>query len=150
MDEQHRMICLFAYEEQGGREALLWKNPLFFGHYTGQAGKELDRAYDAWRSCKRPFTKDEVLQGKWIKISDHGYSFVVQFHPNGTLVETNMFHPFDRGSGSWELLGAVLRMRVGNYELDIFANCNDVIHSGIEIEHGRYQPHAVFKVIHLK
>jgi len=54
--------------------------------------------------------------------------------------------PVHSWEGSWELLGGVLRIKVGPYELDVLANKQGDIHSGIEFEDNR--PNAYFKVVH--
>ena len=150
MDERLRMICLFAYETMGGRDALLWTNPSYFSNPGGQGGKELDEKLDAWRQQKRSFTREEVLRGRWIKIGENGFSFSVQFREDGTLVETRLFQPFGTLEGRWELVGTVLRMRVLNYELDVFASRCDDIHFGIEVEGNQPKPNAVFRVLQLR
>lgn len=60
----------------------------FIGNITivvGQGGKELDALYSDWMSTKRPPQIEELLDGMWKKIGDHGYAFVVRFLPDGTF-----------------------------------------------------------------
>jgi hypothetical protein len=109
----------------------------------------LDDDFAQWKAQKRNFTRDEVVQGIWIKIADQGLHFFVKFHANGIFSETQIFNPKVEVEGRWQLVGAVLRMNVQEYELDIFANKEGSIHSGIEFYGGRYVPTAYFKVIHL-
>jgi len=53
----------------------------------GQSGKMLDERYDEWFSTRRPFTDDEIVRGSWLKESDNGNSFIVNFLPGGKLIE---------------------------------------------------------------
>jgi hypothetical protein len=149
MTDYDRMIQLFGYEWDNGRHSILWHNPRYFSQPGGQAGRNLDEAFDDWKAQKRAFTRDEVLQGQWIKVADHGNRCIVQFHADGTLTETDLFNQEASWHGQWQLVAAVLRMNIGVYELDIVANKEGVTHSGIEFESGGYQPTAYCKVIHL-
>jgi hypothetical protein len=148
MDDYHRLIQVFGYETGNGRDSILWQNPMCFSHPGGQGGKELDEALGDWKRSKRAFNTDEILQGQWIKVGDHGHSFVAQLHPDGTLTETSLFNRQASWNGSWRLVGSVLRLTVNNYELDIFACKDGNVHSGIEYENGASKPSAYFKVIH--
>ena len=145
MDEDSRLIALFAYETHGGKDALLWKNPWFFSHPGGQGGKELDEAFSKWKQTKRPFTEEEVTQGEWSKIGDHGYSFKVRFLPGGKYIERDITRE-ESWEGTWKLVGVALRMNVGEYELDVIANKKGNTHSGVEVADGKAL--VYFKMIH--
>lgn len=108
----------------------------------------LDEAYDEWRRSKRKFTEDEIVKGEWIKEGDHGHSFRVVFYQGGQLKESALADSSDSWEGSWSLESGVLRTRVGPYELDIFANREGNVHSGIEVKHDR--PTAYFRLTHMK
>ncbi len=149
MDDDNRTIRLFGYEWDNGRGSILWENPIYFRQPGGQSGKMLDEAFENWQKQKRAFTRDEILQGSWVKVGDHGHHFIVRFHANGDLTETGLFNTSTSWQGAWQLIGSVLRMRVNKYELDIFANRDSVIHSGIEIDTTSHAPNAYFKVIHV-
>ena len=149
MTDYDRMIQLFGYETDNGRHSLLWQNPGYFSRPGGQQGRYLDDGLDAWKAQKRAFTREEVLEGQWLKIADHGNRCIVRFHADGTLTEADLFNPRDSWSGQWQLVGAILRVNIGEYELDIVANREGAIHSGIEFESGGRLPDAYFKVIHL-
>jgi hypothetical protein len=144
--EQTRLIMLFGYETNGGRKSYLWQNPFYFIQPGGQAGKMLDEDYEEWKATKRKFTEEELLQGTWIKESDTGRTFVVKFHSDHTLTETDIEPNSDTWKGGWTLIGGVLRINVGPYELDVLANKNGNVHSGIEFNGDT--PNAYFKVIH--
>jgi hypothetical protein len=149
MADYDRMVRLFGYEWDNGRDSILWQEPKYFSQAGGQSGRMLDDGLDEWKAQKRAFTRDEVLQGQWIKVADIGNRCIVRFHSDGTLTETDLFNKEASWHGQWQLVGAVLRVNIGKYELDIVANKEGAIHSGIEFESGRYQPNAYFKVIHL-
>ena len=149
MADNDRLIQIFGYEWFNGRDSILWQEPRYFSQAGGQSGKILDEGFDNWKVQKRAFTREEVLAGQWIKVGDHGYHFTVRFHADGTPTETQLFNPQVSFHGQWHLEGAVLRMNVGEYELDIFACKEGTIHSGIEFQSGGYKPNAYFKVIHL-
>lgn len=146
--QQNRLIQLFAYEDYGGQGSILWQNPGYFSQPGGQSGKMLDEAFDKWRLGKRAFTRDEILSGYWIKARE-GYTFVVRCLPDGKLEERSLLDDAT-WQGSWQLIGAVLRMNVHEYELDIVANKNGSVHSGIEFVGAQPVPHAYYKVVHLK
>jgi hypothetical protein len=169
MADHDRMIRLFGYEWENGRYSIFWQEPKYFLQPVGQSGENIEWAFTAWKAQKRAFTREEVLQGQWIKVGDHGYHRIVRFHADGTLTETDLFNPEDSWRGQWQLvnyaspvqrgpiaiypilrsLSVFLRMNVREYELDIFACKESAIHSGIEFQSGGYQPTAYFKVIHL-
>jgi hypothetical protein len=142
-DRTDRLIQLFHYELNHGRYSVLWEDPKSYALAAGHEGR------DKWMAQKRAFTRDEVLQGQWVKIAYHGNRCIVQFHVGGTLTEADLFKPEDSWHGQWQLVGLVLRMNVGKYELDIVANKEGAIHSGIEFERGGFNPTAYFKVLHL-
>jgi hypothetical protein len=149
MADYDRLIRLFGYETDNGRNSILWYEPGHFSRPGGQQGMFLDDAFDGWKAQKRAFTRDEVLQGQWVKVGDHGHHRIVRCHPNGTLTETDLFNKDASWQGQWQLVSAVLRMNIGEYELDIVANREGALHSGIEFQARGYQPNAYFKVIHL-
>jgi len=70
--------------------------------------------------------------------------------PDGTLEEPRLFQPNIKQKGKWTLVeNMVFRMDVLDFELDVFANKNGLIHSGIEVKEDLGHPSAYFKVIHL-
>ncbi len=148
--EQIRLYMLFGYETQGGRNSYLWENPHYFSQPTGQGGKMLDEDYTAWKQIKRAFTKEEIIEGIWIKISDTGSTFVVKFHPDGSLSEHRLFDERNEWGGRWELVGIALRMEINGYQLDVLAAKTGSIHSGLESPPGQERPTTYFKVIHLR
>lgn len=84
---QDELISLLGYETDNGRHSILWDSPQYFYSRVGQGGKELDQRFSDWMSTKRTIEKEELLDGMWKKISDHGYTFVVRFMPDGTFIE---------------------------------------------------------------
>ena len=87
---QDELITLFGYETDRGRNSILWDSPFYFHTPGGQSGKELDQRFSDWMSTKRPIQKEEMLDGVWKKIADHGYTFVVRFLSDGTFIEHNV------------------------------------------------------------
>lgn len=147
VQQRNRTIQLFAAEAYGGQDSILWKNPLYFSQPGGQSGKMMDQAFDEWKAGKRAFSAEEITNGFWIKVRE-GFTFVVRCFPDGTLTERALL---EDGSwdGTWQLIGDMLRMNIGEYELDICANKNSSIHSGIEFMGDKYVPHTYYKVVHL-
>ena len=134
--EQEREMLLFRYEINSSGDS--------------------DESIEGWRNYKRAFTKEEIFQGQWIKIAHYiedprfGHNLEVQCYPDGTLTELELFYPTIKRQGLWRLIGPVLRINVDTYELDVFANLNSDIHSGVEIcEENPKEPFAYFKVIHV-
>jgi serine/threonine protein kinase len=139
-----RKIALFGYETDGGRNAVLWNNPQVFFSDTQHAVR-----YAAWNKTKRSFTQEEILDGIWIKASDTGNYYQVRFHSDGNLTESTLLDPSTRWRGSWKLLDEVLRVNIGGYELDIFANAEGFRHSGIEFYRNEDTPCAYFTILHI-
>ena len=132
MMDSARIIALFGYETGDGRNDPLWSNPYAFSHATGQWAQMNDEKADKWSRTKRPFTKEEVVQGYWIKASDRGNSFFTKLFPDGTLVEYLLENPKNLWQGRWQLEDGTLRLTIGKYEVDIIANKHGEFHSGIE------------------
>lgn len=146
--ELFRIYCLFGYETDGARESALWTDPMSF-HRLAREHDSFRQRYDSWKLTKRNFSRNELLEGKWVKVADHGHQHHFELHPDGTLTESPLFSfdINDRWNGKWRLIDGVLRLNIQIYELDIVASKND-IHSGIEDE-GDHR-NAYFRVIHSK
>src|SRR6266487_5282081 len=124
----------FGYEHAGaGRNTELWNNPFAFRRYGGQLGRILDEDFEEWLQAHRVFTRDEVLKGSWVKISDLNNHTVreVHFLPDGTLTENELFSPQEKWQGSWQIISGVLIMRIGEYVLSIYAAKEGLMHSGV-------------------
>lgn len=157
MRETYRgeLIMLLGYETDRGRHSILWDSPFYFNATSGQSGKQLDDNYSNWMSTKRPVQTDELLDGMWKKISDHGYTFVVRFLPDGTFIEHSVISEQNVGHGTWIQIGPFTRTRLeqmeagekASYELTLIANKTGLMHSAIEQRNGR--TNAYFKMIHL-
>lgn len=172
MDRSPQLLRLFGYEFHGGRHSPLWDHPLeFWGSLVGQNIMLAGTALKKWEDSKRPFEPEEITQGQWVKIGDHGHHFLVRLHKDGTLTESALFHPKDlwlekwrqknrepnrvgaghSWPGTWRLTEeGFLRLSVGPHQLDVVASRDDAIHSGIEYKTGSPSPHAYFKVIHAR
>jgi len=143
---------LFGYEADGGRNSIFWdRERLRFFRPGGEAVILLDQSREEWRSTKRPFTKDEVVTGKWIKVSDVGTAQEVILHPDGTLTENSLFdlEKKDTWGGKWEVTNGALVIYIGSYYMEVYASKDGDIHSGVEIKDGARDPDAYFKVIHV-
>src|SRR3954471_21276710 len=75
-----------------------------------------------------PFTTSNLLQGYWITISEHGYSFVLQFQEGGLLRESPLFDsavlPAPQGvlrwwQGAWQVDNRHLVIEVQRYRLQV-------------------------------
>lgn len=152
---QDELIMLLGYETDNGRASILWDSPRYFYNRVGQGGKELDERFSNWMSTKRPIQKEELINGMWKKIADHGYTFVVRFLPDGTFIEHSVVSEQAVAHGTWQQLGPIIRtwleqMEAGqmvHYVLTMIANKTGQIHSAIELRNRL--PNAYFKMIHL-
>lgn len=147
--ELFRVYCLFGYETDGARESELWNDPMNFHRLARERGVDFLKHYNSWKLTKRNFSRDEILDGKWLKIADRGYPNCLELHDDGTLTERGLFS-FDEDDcwgGAWKLIDGVLRLNIHIYELDVVASI-DGLHSGIEDE-GDHR-NAYFRVIHVK
>jgi len=146
-----RSYSLFGYETDGGRVSTLWDKPEQFTHLIRTGGDSFHSSYTKWKQSKRRFSYEELIEGTWIKIGDHGEPHRVQFLHDGKLLERNLFNftETDFWEGSWRLVDGVLRMNIGKYELDVTASV-DGLHSGIEdtYEADGIERNAYFRVIH--
>lgn len=145
MENNLNLVRIFGYETGEKRNSVLWASPDFLNVNSAK----MMSVYLGWQHQKRAITYEEIIQGTWIKVSDHGYNFKVKFFADGTLTESDLFNENVSWKGSWKLIGMALRMNVEKYELDIFANKEGVIHSGIEMDTSTRLPNAYFKVIHI-
>lgn len=146
--ELFRVYCLFGYETDGGRESALWNDPMSF-HRLARESASFRRNFESWKLTKRNFSRNELLNAKWVKVADHGTKHQCTLHEDGTLIESPLFS-FDvneRWNGQWKLIDGVLRLNIQIYELDIVAS-KDGLHSGIEDE-GDHR-NAYFRVVHVK
>jgi hypothetical protein len=143
MNNHTRLIALFGYETDGGRNSHLWNNPWDFSRPSGQGGTMLDDALLEWKHTKRPIAESEVLKGEWSKVGDNGSSSHVKFLPAGKLIERN---DSDSWQGEWSLSNGVLCVKIEKYELNVFGNKEGNTHSGVEVADGRLN--AYFKMAH--
>jgi hypothetical protein len=90
-------------------------------HYAGVKGRST-----------RAFTKDELIRGRWIKVADHGNSFLVEFLADGSLVEANVTKPAETWGGEWELDAGHLVIKIKEYSLRVAASRDSAVHSGLE------------------
>ncbi|MDQ2902728.1 MAG: phycobilisome rod-core linker polypeptide [Ktedonobacteraceae bacterium] len=133
--QQPRNIALFKYEMQDGRASPLW---------IASSAFSLDGTYEAWFSTKRDFSSNEIIGQTWIKTSNPEHTFIIHFVSGGTFRERSLSDPGNQWQGSWELLDGMLRLRVNKYELDIFANRESSVHSGIEFTKDIHELHSYF------
>jgi tetratricopeptide (TPR) repeat protein len=134
---QPRKIALFGYEAQGGSASVLWTDPGVFSLNENES-------YLKWSGTKRSLTEEEIVDHTWVKVGDHGNSFIVHFLPQGQFRESPLLDPSRQLEGSWKLIDGMLRTNIeqhengalARYELDIFANQNASMHSGVESRNG--------------
>jgi hypothetical protein len=139
-----RMISAFGYETDGGKDSILWNDPMSFCAPEKTAGEY--EKFRGWTKTKRAFTEAEITASAWIKVSEHKTSHQVNFFENGRLIEKHLLiqNESKHWGGAWRLIDGVLRLEIGEYVLDILASA-DGIHSGVEDFNG--QRHSYFKVI---
>jgi len=89
-----------------------------------------------FRKCaSRRFEMEELVEGHWIKVGDHGYSFIVRFHSDGTLTESSLSNLAYRYAGRWTLEQGDLIIEIdsdSHYRLRVIASRDQPVHSGIE------------------
>ena len=130
-----RKIALFGYEVGGGITSRLWNDPLSFSP---------DEQYATWWGMKRNFTPDEIAGRSWVKISHRSKICLVHFFDKGHLRESFLSDPSEDWPGKWVLKGEMLRINIGSYELDVFANCENLTYSGVGCMEGQKLPDAYF------
>lgn len=147
--ELFRVYCLFGYETNGARQSELWNDPMSFHRLVRENRLDFLKTFNSWRRTKRKFSRDELLDGTWVKIADHGHQHRLELHDDGTLTEGPLFtfNDQDCWGGEWKLIEGVLRLNIHIYELDVVAS-TDGLHSGIEDEDDHRN--AYFRVIHVK
>lgn len=142
-----RTIQLFGIET-GGENSPLWKNYQSFSPNTYM------REFLNWKSTKRSFTREEVLEGGWLYIRNQGNSLLFRCHPDRSAKAGGLFTTNKTLQGSWVLynadVGEVLRITLETrLVFEIVANRNSSIHSGIGYFRGQSTP-VYFKFIHLR
>lgn len=103
------------------------------------------------------FTENEIIQGLWLKLSEHGQIFLLKFGPGGHAEESFLFNQdADTWSGLWTVQDGVLTLLVGQYFLNVDRSANGSIHRGVEvvISEGPEGPvasdyHTTFALVHL-
>ncbi len=134
---QARRIALFGYEMQGGRTSPLWADPSALSPIEAEV-------YKTWANTKRDFSSHELVGQTWVKTSNPEHTFIVHFFSDGSFQEYAISDPGKQWQGSWKLSEGRVRMRVNKYELDIFANQDSSVYSGIEFAQDRKEPHSYF------
>lgn len=156
---QPRKIEFFGYEMQ---DRNLWRNPKGFSldkTYNVSYRTKQASSYLSWFAEKRAFTEKDILNMTWLKAGDHGYSFTVQFLPEGKLLESPLLDQGHQLHGSWEILDSgVLQTKIVQdeggtlvpYEIDVHANRRGITHSGIESHGDTSASHAYFVFLPLQ
>jgi tetratricopeptide (TPR) repeat protein len=137
---QPRKIALFGYETQGGSASILWTDPGVFSLNENET-------YLKWSGTKRSLTEEEIVDQTWIKVGDHGLSFIVRFMADGELFESSLSEPDREWQGSWMLIDGMLRTTINTdriYELDILAYRDGSLYSGVESQNGMKAASAYF------
>ena len=131
-----RKIRIFGYETDGGRNSVHWNNPFTFS---------FSKEYQAWSDTKRDFREEEIIGSTWLKVSDTGNCFVIHFLKEGELKENWLSNQNQQWSGSWKIIeSGTLRINIDEYEIDIIANREEPIDSGIEFYKSQDVPDAYF------
>jgi len=154
--------CVFGYETDGGRESELWQNPFRFHELFSRSGKDFRLRFDEWLKMKRKFSIDEILNGNWVKVADHGHQHRLQFFEEGTLREWSLFS-FDENdfwTGTWKLEDGVLKTHIKGYEEVEGENRRDEVGYDLEaiasrngfhsaVENRNNERNAYFRLIHV-
>jgi hypothetical protein len=143
LNREQVRLALFGYEAYGGRNSRFWLDP------REPDAVQRSEAFAKWLGTKRPFSREEVTCGSFLKIRDDGALFVVKCYPDGKLTEGSVFDLSDNWDGSWRLEEGILVVSVGPYVLDIHASTAGFLHSGAEVKEGESSPHAYFRVFHI-
>lgn len=145
----HRLIQLYGYETDG-KLSMYWSDPnMLFPERTSPFDKR--QSIQDWLSSKRAFTEKEMVKGIWLKIKDDTGTPVREFelHSDHRFLEHDLFAPTTSWSGTWQLIGGVLILKMDRYEFIICAS-KSLMHSGIDGNEGETKPFGYFKVIHLE
>lgn len=137
---QPRKIALFGYETQRGSASILWTDPGVFSLNENET-------YLKWSGTKRSLTEEEIVDHTWVKVADHGDSFIVRFMADGELFESFLSDPDREWQGSWMLIDGMLRTTInhnGIHELDILAYRDGSMYSGVESQNGMKAASAYF------
>jgi tetratricopeptide (TPR) repeat protein len=132
---QPQKIALFGYETQGGSSSVLWNNPSAFSLV-----ETYDETYLEWLETKRGFTEGEIIGHTWVKADNNGYAFINHFASDGKLFERSFSDPSTEWQGSWQLIDGMLRTSInhnGIYELDVLANRDGPVYSGVSSKKGQ-------------
>jgi hypothetical protein len=135
-DVARRVAMLYGYETQGRRRSELVLHP----QYQVEPG-----LFAAWLHTKNFVTQQMLMaHKKWFKEGDHGYSHVISFLRDGTLVECAAGNQDVKWRGTWTLSGGVLRLHLGDYISDYLAKSNNRLTGAEELSRGRGGFNAYF------
>ncbi|WP_448620071.1 hypothetical protein [Geodermatophilus sp. URMC 65] len=107
----------------------------------------------------QPFSVEELMQGYWVKVAQHGVSRVLQFSAGGVLTEQDLFMPLPFRSspryeyswyGRWQLEdeGKRLIVIIGSYRLVVEPDRRSNIHGGYERNEEEPDYFGNFRFIH--
>ncbi|EGR0792299.1 hypothetical protein ACN1SY_000910 [Vibrio cholerae] len=102
---------------------------------------------EEWVKTRRKILSYEVHQHAWIKVNADGFSSLLTFKPNGTLIEKDMFS--DKAlHGLWKVMDGFLFVKVisGEFivEYQIVGHQPHPVHCGIEYINGRVSSYSKF------
>ncbi|EGQ9188533.1 hypothetical protein O1C43_002862 [Vibrio cholerae] len=102
---------------------------------------------EEWIKTRRKILSYEVHQHAWIKVNADGFSSLLTFKPNGTLIEKDMFS--DKAlHGLWKVMDGFLFVKVisGEFivEYQIVGHQPHPVHCGIEYINGRVSSYSKF------
>src|SRR5512144_3053752 len=112
------------------------------------------------------FNQQELLTGTWLKIGEHGYSFRVTFHRDGTFTEAALFGESGASwTGRWWIqaeppmpskfsvpwceLHVMVKTPHGTYQLGVNRS-DDGLHAGYEEREGDPSHRVRFKFVHVR
>jgi hypothetical protein len=103
------------------------------------------------------FDWEELLDGTWLKIGEHGHSFCLNFHEDGTFTESHLFSETgETWTGVWENetfdLFLYVTTPTAKYMLAIHPLAATGLHEGLETDlNADPSSHQVrFRLVHVK
>lgn len=65
--------------------------------------------------ARKEETVQDRVSGLWVKVTDRGRSFIVEFHDDGTLTERSLFKADRPWGGKWQVDGSIVEIAIGPY-----------------------------------
>ena len=86
----YRLIESYGYEHDGGDRGILWRMPMYFSAYGGQAGKQLDEDFAEFRRTRGSVSRSSLQNQTFLKCTSEGLAFIVRLLGGGELREASV------------------------------------------------------------